>query len=94
MAPMFKNDLIPQENMEDVGGPDGLVKGMILGTKKDNKIGHGGVYAGLHDFGNGPEHAVYSCNTKTNRGNPRRFADVPGEWVDYGWHKGVILSMP
>lgn len=101
MTPMFKQNMILSGSITDIGGPDGLIPGMIvgskigdglLGTEKGDGVGHGGVYAGLHDFGDGPEHAVYSFNTKTKRGNLRRFTDVPADWVYYGWHGGVVLD--
>jgi hypothetical protein len=79
--------------IQDVGGSDGLVPGMILSTYEegeDKPFKHGGVYAGLHDFGDGPEPAVYSYNTKRDVGNLRPLTDV--DWVYYGWHMGVVLD--
>lgn len=58
--------------------------------KGDKPFKHGGVYAGLYDFGNGPEPAVYSYNTKRDVGNLRPLTDV--DWVYYGWHMGVVLD--
>ena len=60
MTPMFSENMILRGEIADIGGPDGLIPGMILGTKGGKGVAHGGVYAGSHDFGNGPEHAVYS----------------------------------
>ena len=92
MTPMFKNDLIVQGNIDDIGGPSGLVIGMILGTHQDGPkfVKHGGVYAGLHDFGNGLEPAVYSFDTVHNVGNLRPYND--NDWAYFGWHKGVVLD--
>lgn len=89
MTQMFDSDMIFSGNIEDIGGADGLIEGMILGTAKGKKVGHGGVYAGLHDFGNGLEHAVYSFNTAEKQGNLRPYTDI--NWTYYGWHKGIIL---
>lgn len=92
MTSMFRNNMVLQGSIEDIGGPNGLIPGMILGTasSEEGKISHGGVYYGLYDFGNGLEHAVYSFNTAKNRGNLRPFSDQ--HWVYYGWHQGVILE--
>ena len=90
---MFENDMILIGKIQDVGGPDGLVPGMILSTYEEGAakpFTHGGVYAGLYDFGNGPEPAVYSFNTKRDVGNLRPLSDV--DWVYYGWHMGVVLD--
>lgn len=53
--------------------------GFLAGTTqpvRPHYIEHGGVYAGLYDFANGPEPAVYSYNTKQDVGNLRSFTDV------------------
>ena len=92
MQPMFDNDLILQGEISDIGGVEGLMPGMILGSAKNkrNKIAHGGVYYGLYDFGDGYVPAVYSFNTSKKYGKLRPYN--PDEWVYYGWHKGVILD--
>ena len=92
MQPMFDNDLILQGEISDIGGVEGLMPGMILGSakNKEDKIAHGGVYYGLHDFGDGYVPAVYSFNTSKKYGKLRPYN--PDEWVYYGWHKGVILD--
>ena len=92
MQPMFDNDLILQGEISDIGGVEGLMPGMILGSSKNkrNKIAHGGVYYGLYDFGDGYVPAVYSFNTSKKYGKLRPYN--PDEWVYYGWHKGVILD--
>lgn len=92
MTSMFGNNMVLQGSIEEIGGSNGLIPGMILGTKgsKEGRIAHGGVYYGLYDFGNGLEHAVYSFNTVKNCGNLRPFSDQ--DWVYYGWHQGVILE--
>ena len=92
MTSMFRDNMVFKGNIEDIGGPSGLVRGMIVGTASTTpgKVSHGGVYYGLYDFGDGPEHAVYSFNTKKKCGNLRPFSDL--EWVYYGWHQGVVLD--
>ena len=92
MQSMFDNDLILQGEISDIGGVEGLVPGMILGSAKNkyDKIAHGGVYYGLYDFGDGYVPAVYSFNTSKKYGKLRPYN--PDEWVYYGWHKGVILD--
>ena len=92
MTSMFRDNMVLEGVIEDIGGPGGLVPGMIVGTASTTpgKKSHGGVYYGLYDFGDGPEHAVYSFNTEKKYGNLRRFSDLA--WVYYGWHQGVILD--
>ncbi len=94
---MFNNDMVISGDIEDVGGPDGLIVGMVVGTPMDGAfddglyhVEHVGVYAGYYDFGKGPVPAVYSFNTDTNRVNLRPFTD--NNWKYYGWHEGVVLD--
>ena len=96
---MFNNDMIIADNISKIGGPKNLIPGMILGSRiKDSKddgqyhIEHVGIYAGLHNFGKGPEPAVYSFNTDTNCRNLRPFSSYKDPWVYFGWHKGTILD--
>ena len=94
---MFNNDMVISGDIEDVGGPDGLIVGMVVGTPMDGAfddglyhVEHVGVYAGYYDFGKGPVPAVYSFNTDTNRVNLRPFTD--NSWKYYGWHESVVLD--
>ena len=94
---MFNNNMITSGLISDIGGPNNLIVGMILGTPmKDNPddglyhIEHVGVYAGLYDFGNGLEPAVYSFNTTKNRGNPAPYTS--NNWQYYGWHEGILAD--
>ena len=94
---MFNNNMIASGLISDIGGPNNLIVGMILGTpKKDNSddgeyhIEHVGVYAGLYDFGNGLEPAVYSFNTTTNCGNLAPY--TRNNWQYYGWHEGILAD--
>ena len=92
MTPMFENNMVFWGKISDIGGTLGLIPGMILGEHQDKKkfVSHGGVYYGLHDFGKGPEPAVYSFDTKHKKGHLHPYSD--NDWVYYGWHEGVIFD--
>jgi len=92
MTPMFENNMVFWGEISDIGGTLGLIPGMILGEHQDKKkfVSHGGVYYGLHDFGKGPEPAVYSFDTKHKKGHLHPYSD--NDWVYYGWHEGVIFD--
>ena len=94
---MFNYNMLVADKISAIGGVDNLIVGMILGTQMsdtedDGKyhIEHVGIYAGLHDFGNGLEPAVYSFNTDNNCGNLRPFYSYKDPWVYFGWHRGII----
>jgi hypothetical protein len=89
MNPMFDKNMIFSGKIADLGGVDGLIPGMIL-SSKDNA--HGGVYAGLRDFGDGKEPVPAVYQFKGEKGVLGRYSDSkPGFWVNYGWHVGVVL---
>ena len=64
-------DAVISGTMDEIGGWDGLIPGMIVGHQGTlgyaGTVEHGGVYAGKVDFGdgNGVVHAVYHSNQRT-----------------------------
>ena len=95
---MFNNDMILTGIISDVGGPSGLIPGMILGEPMKDEftdgkyhIEHVGVFSGYIDNGKGElEPMVYSFNTDTNRGNLSPLSK--NTWIYYGWHYRVALD--
>ena len=94
---MFRDDVIVKGCIDDIGGPDSLMVGMILGTPMDGEfsdgkyhVEHVGVYAGMIEYENKLVHGVYSFNTDTNRGNLIPYER--NEWKYYAWHKGIVMD--
>lgn len=93
-------------HINDLGGYQNLIRGMELYKAVKKKVGsnyfyswHTGVYAGMYDFGNGPEPAVYHC-TENNSSLRRIYEDkdngganltsMASNWNYWGWSKYVI----
>ena len=95
---MFRDDMILKGKIDEIGGPSGLIVGMILGTKQagdvsddEFKVEHVGVFAGyMPNENNELIPMVYSFNTDINRGNLLPFNK--NEWIYYGWHKRIGLD--
>lgn len=91
-------------HVDDIGGYDMLLPGMELyqawRNPSDNRkftTAHTGVYAGFHDFGNGPEPAVYQSSgsygslarMNTRKSSGPNLTAMNDRWNYWGWSKYI-----
>ncbi len=103
MTAMFNSNSLVRGTIEELGGKDALIPGMVIGQSGVDEngktcIAHGGVYAGkiaLVDGGE-PVHAVYQSvspgtKLKGNEGGPL-LTEMSDDWDVWMWHTGMILD--
>ena len=100
---MFEKDSVIRGRIDQLGGYEGLIPGMIVGQAEflkngDKNVTHGGVYAGymVLEKGKGPVHAVYQSvapgtNIKGKEGGPV-LNEMNDKWNVWMLHDGVILD--
>lgn len=92
-------------HISDLGGYNKLLPGMQLyqawrHTNGKYTTEHVGVYAGLYDFGNGLEHAVYQSSPtygslrkmNTNKSNGPNLTSMNNKWNYWAWSKYIYAD--
>lgn len=103
MTKMFSNDSVIWGSIDELGGYDGLIPGMVVGQAIFDENGilsveHGGVYAGKIALteSSEPLHAVYQSvspgtGLKGKEGGPL-LTSMNDTWNVWMWHDGIILD--